>query len=227
MDFEDLPNPTISLDQALATPDLEALRQSLLARHSKGDYPQELHRILSAMYSYERAYHSEFGREHDDFKLVGQDNIRRYLPVNELRIRVHPTDSSFDIVARVCASRIVGCRTTVSVPVDHTPEMVALLDNLTRQWGAAVEFVEESDAELAALIAAGGTSRVRYAGPGRAPEQVLKAVDDTGIFIAQTPVLAEGRLELLWYVREQSISHNYHRYGNLGARAKEERRKVQ
>ena len=37
----------------------------------------------------------EFGREHDDFRLVGQDNLRRYRPV-ELRIRVDPEDDAFD-----------------------------------------------------------------------------------------------------------------------------------
>jgi RHH-type proline utilization regulon transcriptional repressor/proline dehydrogenase/delta 1-pyrroline-5-carboxylate dehydrogenase len=36
-------------------------------------------------------------------------------------------------------------------------------------------------------------------------------------------VLAHGRIELLRYLREQSISHDYHRYGNLGARAGEAR----
>jgi len=39
-------------------------------------------------------------------------------------------------------------------------------------------------------------------------------------------VVAEGRLELLWYVREQSISRDYHRYGNLGRRATEARAPV-
>jgi RHH-type transcriptional regulator, proline utilization regulon repressor / proline dehydrogenase / delta 1-pyrroline-5-carboxylate dehydrogenase len=29
----------------------------------------------------------------------------------------------------------------------------------------------------------------------------------------------EGRLELLNYFIEQSISHSFHRYGNIGARA--------
>ena len=33
----------------------------------------------------------------------------------------------------------------------------------------------------------------------------------------------DGRIELLWYVREQSVSTSYHRYGNLGQRADEER----
>jgi RHH-type proline utilization regulon transcriptional repressor/proline dehydrogenase/delta 1-pyrroline-5-carboxylate dehydrogenase len=38
------------------------------------------------------------------------------------------------------------------------------------------------------------------------------------------PVVAAGRIELLWYLREQSISFDYHRYGNLGRRAGELRR---
>ena len=36
-------------------------------------------------------------------------------------------------------------------------------------------------------------------------------------------VVSAGRVELLWYVREQSVSHAYHRYGNLGARGGERR----
>ena len=36
-------------------------------------------------------------------------------------------------------------------------------------------------------------------------------------------MLDEGRLKLLWYTEEQSLSIDYHRYGNLGARAKEKR----
>ena len=31
---------------------------------------------------------------------------------------------------------------------------------------------------------------------------------------------------MLWYVREQSISHDYHRYGNLGERSAETRATV-
>ena len=49
---------------------------------------------------------------------------------------------------------------------------------------------------------------------------------ETGLYVARAPVLAEGRIELLWYVREQSISHDYHRYGNLGARIEESRAPV-
>jgi len=42
-------------------------------------------------------------------------------------------------------------------------------------------------------------------------------------YVADVPVSLNGRVELLWYLREQSVSHVYHRYGNLGIRADEVR----
>ena len=59
--------------------------------------------------------------------------------------------------------------------------------------------------------------------PERVPVAVRLASAESGVFIADSPVLAEGRIELLWYVQEQSISFDYHRYGNIGARAGEKR----
>jgi RHH-type proline utilization regulon transcriptional repressor/proline dehydrogenase/delta 1-pyrroline-5-carboxylate dehydrogenase len=44
--------------------------------------------------------------------------------------------------------------------------------------------------------------------------------------LATAPVLAAGRIELLHYLREQSLCVDYHRYGNLGARAGEPRAPV-
>jgi RHH-type proline utilization regulon transcriptional repressor/proline dehydrogenase/delta 1-pyrroline-5-carboxylate dehydrogenase len=51
--------------------------------------------------------------------------------------------------------------------------------------------------------------------------KVFEAAAETGFFIARAPVLMDGRLELLQYLRQQSICRNYHRYGNLGERALE------
>jgi RHH-type proline utilization regulon transcriptional repressor/proline dehydrogenase/delta 1-pyrroline-5-carboxylate dehydrogenase len=45
--------------------------------------------------------------------------------------------------------------------------------------------------------------------------------------IADWPVLQHGRIELLWYVREQSLCVDYHRYGNLGIRTAEQRAEPQ
>jgi RHH-type proline utilization regulon transcriptional repressor/proline dehydrogenase/delta 1-pyrroline-5-carboxylate dehydrogenase len=73
---------------------------------------------------------------------------------------------------------------------------------------------------------AGATRRIRYAHHSRVPETIRRASAESYVYIADAPVLAEGRIELLWYLQEQSLSHIYHRYGNLGRRAEEPRAQV-
>lgn len=180
-------------------------------------------RIEDALACYAGAWNEEFSREHDHFLLIGQDNVRRYLPVREMRIRIHPDDTAFEIFARVAAARTAGCRITASVPQGFTSDALTKLHEATEDWAAAIEFIEESDEELAEAITQRETDRVRYAASNHVPLVVRRAAAETQIFIADAPVLAEGRVELLWYVQEQSVSFDYHRYGNLGARASEKR----
>jgi RHH-type proline utilization regulon transcriptional repressor/proline dehydrogenase/delta 1-pyrroline-5-carboxylate dehydrogenase len=168
----------------------------------------------------------EFGCEHDPFRLVGQDNLRRYCPVGDVRIRLDPADSAFDILARVLAARAARCAITLSSDPKASDARVDWLYELTEDWAAAIEFVEESDAELARVLREGRTDRVRYADPARVPDLVRRAAAGCGAYLATAPVLAEGRIELLHYLREQTLSIDYHRYGNLGARSGEERAPV-
>ncbi len=204
-----------------AEPLLVALCGALLARKIP-----DAERIITAIVSCEHARRDEFGKEHDHFKLIGQDNVRRYLPFENVRVRADVNDSEFEVFIRVCAARLAGCRVTVSVPVDAELPVASLLEELTESWAGAIEFVEENDEQLAAAIRAGQSDRVRYAAPDRVPLAVLSAGNETGGCIISTPVSGEGRLEMLWYLREQSISTDYHRYGNLGARAVEHRADV-
>ena len=134
-------------------------------------------------------------------------------------MRLHPDDSFFELFARVAAARAAGCHITVSSPPGADVPGLALLEELTEPWGGAIEFVEEDDVALAEAIRARQTDRVRYAAPGRVPAQIFEAAHETGLFVARSPVLSEGRIELLWYLREQSISRDYHRYGNVGEHA--------
>jgi RHH-type proline utilization regulon transcriptional repressor/proline dehydrogenase/delta 1-pyrroline-5-carboxylate dehydrogenase len=180
-------------------------------------------RLIAAFASYERAWAEEFGQEHDDFRLPGQDNIRRYLPVRELRLRLHPDDTPFDLFARVAAARVAGSRITVSSPPHLEWRALSRLQAATEDWAGAIEFVEESDTELAEVISSGQTDRVRYAAADRVPLEIRRASTKANVFIADAPVLMEGRAELIWYVQEQSLSFDYHRYGNLGVRSGETR----
>jgi RHH-type proline utilization regulon transcriptional repressor/proline dehydrogenase/delta 1-pyrroline-5-carboxylate dehydrogenase len=157
---------------------------------------------------------------------VGQDNVRRYLAVGDVRVRVDAGDSAFDVFARACAAHVAGCRVVISTPPGLESAAVLRLEQLTESWAGAIEFVEETDTQLAEAIRDGQTDRVRYAAPDRASLEVLQAGNAANGCVVSVPVSAEGRLELLWYVREQSISTDYHRYGNLGMRADEPRAEV-
>jgi len=156
---------------------------------------------------------------------VGQDNVRRYLPVGSVRVRVHPDDSAFDVFARACAAHVAGCGVVISTPPGLESAIVARLEALTESWAGGIEFVEESDAHWRSDR--GGTGGPRPLCRARpASLEVLQAGNAANGCVVSVPVSAEGRLELLWYVREQSISTDYHRYGNLGIRADEPRAQV-
>lgn len=213
----------------LADARLNALRAHLRQRAEASGSAErrDLERVILALESCDRAMKAEFGAVHDDLRLLGQDNFRRYLPVHWLRIRVHPDDTFFELVTRVGAARTAGCRITVSVPEGLVHPGVELLESqLTADWAAAIEFVSESEEELADVIRARQTDRIRYAAPSRVSPAVWQAAAETGLCLVHTPVLAEGRIELLWYLQEQSVSFDYHRYGNLGLRAAEVRAPV-
>jgi RHH-type proline utilization regulon transcriptional repressor/proline dehydrogenase/delta 1-pyrroline-5-carboxylate dehydrogenase len=186
----------------------------------------EMRRLRRAARSYAKAVDEEFAREHDFFRLVGQDNLRRYRPVGSLRIRVEAGDQPFDLFSRVLAARAAGCAITVSTPGGLNAPHVSLVHDLTESWAASIEFLEESDEALAEAIRQGQIEGIRYAGPDRVAAPVLAAAAETGLHLATEPVLSIGRIELLHYVREQSLCIDYHRYGNLGARTHEQRSPV-
>ena len=128
------------------------------------------------MHSYQQAMETEFGRQHDNFRLIGQDNFRRYLPVKELRVRIHPGDTCFEILARVYAAHTAGCRVTVSKPLGLHSPVLDMLEEITDSWAGSIEFVEESDEALADVVRLQHTDRLRYAAPDRVPLSIREAV---------------------------------------------------
>jgi RHH-type proline utilization regulon transcriptional repressor/proline dehydrogenase/delta 1-pyrroline-5-carboxylate dehydrogenase len=201
-----------------------ALQDGALGGQPNAD--TEACRILAAVESYEQWAREEFRAVHDQLRLLGEDNYRRYLPVEPLRIRVHRDDSLSDLFCQAAAARAAGCRAIISVPPSVSgaaADAVELLDRLTDSWAGAIEFIEEDDASLSASIRLGQVARLRYAAPERVPDAIRAVVADALQYIADTPVSAHGRIELLWYLQEQSVSRVYHRYGNLGLRADEPR----
>jgi len=185
-----------------------------------GETAADIRRTLRAVRNYLYRYERVFSGETDFFHLRGQDNRFRYLPLEKVVVRLHGADTLFEVLARLAAAEICGCRPEASLPPGLDTPTASFLgspDGL-RFLGAATRRIE-TDEELAARIPA--VDRIRYAAPDRVPETIHRAAAAAGRYIARTPVLMEGRLELLHCLREQSICHNYHRYGNLGERAYE------
>ena len=178
----------------------------------------DLNNATHAIRSY--LYHEEqdFSQEKDYFHVRGQDNKARYIPVGKVVVRLHHEDRLFDVLARIAATLISGCRLVVSIPLGTDNEVTAFLlgqEGKKLLGGAPVVF--ESDEVLIQNISEIG--RIRYGSPERVPYGLYRAAAKKGLYISRSKVMMEGRIELLQYYREQSISHDYHRYGNLGERA--------
>lgn len=218
MQFEEAPTPEVEStpygDAELSTL-VDDLQATGVISSADADW------LYRAVAGYAEAADTESLSEHDHFNLVGQDNVRRYLPLNQIVVRLHAQDTPRDIVGRLLAARSLGCRAVISSPWDLPPQLLRLIDALDavcESWGAGVEFIVEADEVVATKVPDLGL-RLRYAAPDRVPEAVRLAAAESLAYIADAPVSACGRLELLWCVKEQSISHDYHRYGNLGRRA--------
>lgn len=218
-------NGTSQIEAEVRNPHLNALAQRLHQLQKQGGHfpAQEVHHTLMAIASYDWYAREEFGLSHDHQQLVGQDNLRRYLPFQEVRIRIHPKDTFFETFARVCAAKSLGCRITVSLPPTWSSSVVEQLDAWTEEWAGSIEFVEETDEALAHVVRTGQTDRVRYASRKRVPQIIFNAGATSGHYVAHNNVFFHGRIELLWYLQEQSVCIDYHRYGNLGDRAGQKR----
>ncbi len=217
MDFRDAAASLPTNARPIESADLA----TLFARLPDG---AEGRRLRTALASYDTAWRDEFSREHDHFRLLGQDNFRRSLPFPVICVRIMPQDAWFDIVARIAAARVTGARVLASFAPGCPPAWHDRLDEWTDAWAAGIELLEQPD-EVIAALAGRLDVRIRYGGRDRVPAEVRQAAAEAGQWIADVPVVSAGRVELLWYLHEQSVSHDYHRYGNLGRRAGEPRRR--
>jgi RHH-type proline utilization regulon transcriptional repressor/proline dehydrogenase/delta 1-pyrroline-5-carboxylate dehydrogenase len=169
--------------------------------------------LLSASAAdYARGWRSHFGVGHDPSGVLGEDNVFRYRPCRGVAVRVDAAEPDDRVALLQVLLAATLCRTPVSVSLARAAAW-PWLDDLSD-----VSMVEESAAAFAERLRRGaGVERLRaWRPPDRA---VREAAADASIAVIEAPVLASGRLELRWYLREQTISRVRHRYGNIMSRA--------
>ena len=156
--------------------------------------------------SYARAWRRHFSQEHDPGAILGERNVFRYRPCR--RVIVRGTAGDPVALAQVAlAAGAVGVPLTVSLPPD-SPPAAWLAD------GDGVELFVEAEAGFVERLAhPGDADRLRVWAPISTAARA--AANGLGLTVLDAPVLANGRLELRWYVREQTVSRVVHRYGSV------------
>lgn len=140
----------------------------------------------------------EFAAEHDPSALEYEANVFRYRPRSEVLIRAEDGGSDRDLLRVVLAARRAG------VPVE-----ISLGSARPVAPGATVE----TTAAFAARLAQHHGSRIRHIGP--APTELRVAAIDAEIDILDAAPVANGRVEMLPFLKEQAVSRTMHRFGEL------------
>lgn len=148
--------------------------------------------LALATMSDEREWENLFTKEDDPTNLVCETNDFRYRPLPGIAVRVGPGANSFEAERVRAAIERCGVKVVAWSSVDN----------------------ESADA-FANRVQALGVERVRVV--GGTEDAIVDACSDGHVHLANTPVVANGRFELLHYLREQSISRTRHRFGNLVA----------
>jgi RHH-type proline utilization regulon transcriptional repressor/proline dehydrogenase/delta 1-pyrroline-5-carboxylate dehydrogenase len=180
--------------QALPEQTLSRPVSDLISRFDAVLDAAEAAQLRAAAASDEVAWTREFGQAKDVTGLVVERNLLRYRPI-DVSIRV---EGSLADAARVLAA---AARAGASVQVSSATALPAGIPH-------AVESAEQWHERVRRERPA----RVRLVGASAAA--TADALDgDPDVAIHANPVTGSGRIELLPFLREQSISITNHRYG--------------
>lgn len=131
-----------------------------------------------------------FSKDHDPTKLRYESNVFRYRPLRGIVVRIAPNANEWE------KQRVRLAINRCGVPIV--------------EWS---DVSNEDEATFASKVEEFGVERIRLIGDAEAC--VVAALAKTNIHLADAPVVADGRYELLHYLREQSVSQTLHRFGKL------------
>jgi RHH-type proline utilization regulon transcriptional repressor/proline dehydrogenase/delta 1-pyrroline-5-carboxylate dehydrogenase len=158
---------------------------------------------------------AHFNKEHDYSNIRGESNVIRYIGVTSVLLRFEEEDILYEMLASIAAAKMVGAKVYLSIPTNPQSEALLYLEEKK-------SFLLESDDtfaledETALVQSMQSVQRIRFLKPPNI--LVYEAVSQHALYIATEPFIEHGRMELMHYFIEQSISESYHRYGNLGLR---------
>lgn len=154
--------------------------------------------------SYAKAYEKEFAHPRDINRLYGEQNLFRYLPLKSMVLRLLPGDSNEQ--AEMIALAACTCGTVLTISFDPSDDRTAALAST----GCTLK-KETTEAFLATMK---DYERIRTCSPDL-PMELYRTAAGQNQYIATAPPVKDGRVELIHYIKEQSIAFEYHRYGSI------------
>jgi len=210
--FMDINYKETNLYESCSTTYINQMR-TLLTRDTVFD--KECQAALRHICNFAHWYEVEFLKEHDYAHIRGESNIIRYLPVKSVLLRVEENDSLDEILTSIMAIKMVGAQLHLSMPKESKKDEFIWLESKQDSFiGKNDSFSRDNEDELISKIPT--VQRVRFLHHDNVTQNIYDSISDKAIYIASDNFMSHGRLELMHYFIEQSISNSYHRYGNLG-----------
>ena len=156
------------------------------------------HRLRAAARSDAHWWRVEFDVEHDPTDLFCEANVFRYRPLPAVVVRIGPAAEPAD------AARVLVAAARTGSPIDLS------VDPSYRGFLGGLEHRREVTDEFALHVGVERPERVRILGGERFADGDLTVATH----FDASPVVANGRIELARFLREQSISRTLHRFGN-------------
>lgn len=164
-------------------------------------------RFNKAVESYLQNWENEFSLELDIHHKMGEQNTFRYLPLKNTALRVNASDELCDVVMILAAASIA--KTPITLSMSGNEEQLEGLKNCIHN---ECDLIIQTEADF--LKEMNKYDRVRTCS-SILSSKFYEHAAQLGKHIATAKPLTEGRLELLHYLKEQSIAFEYHRYGNI------------
>ena len=171
---------------------------------------KDKNRLNFAAVSYQENWQEEFSQEKDVSQIYGEENTFRYLPLRHMGFRVEEKDSPTDVLLVMMAANIAKTPLIISISIDDTKLQV--IENAIRILSSDIQLKKQTTDQFIAEMST--YERIRSCSADL-PDTFYNKAAELGKHIAYNKPLVEGRLELLHYLKEQSIAYEYHRYGSI------------
>jgi RHH-type proline utilization regulon transcriptional repressor/proline dehydrogenase/delta 1-pyrroline-5-carboxylate dehydrogenase len=177
--------------------------------------PDEWEQLEAAARSDAYWWATQVGAGHDWAAIFCESNLLRYRPLPNLVIRVAPGAGLRDVARGLMASVTAGATPLLSVSTTSWSAWVERehLRALAERAGSEL-VVEEPDTLIARLQALGESAVARVRLLGHEPPLLVL---EPHVHVDSRPPVLLGQVELLRYVREQTVSRTLHRFGNVVA----------